>query len=209
MYNPKTCVRLMTNVREFPIGSPWHSIWRPAGLSSNVITTEPCRNPDVDPILTFRKWTWIIYIYDVLSIKTILFDILDFWYQLEKIRFVKTLSKHRMFVSFMKILACWLLHRLIKLNKFVEKRDLPNYGQTCGHYFGDVIWRIPNPTLISSKPYKLEKAPDTNCKQIQPQLRGCSRRPKYQYCSKQGARALCYQGKFRLNRGGVNCKGRD
>jgi len=123
MYNPKTCVRLMTNVREFPIGSPWHSIWRPAGLSSNVITTEPCRNPDVDPILTFRKWTWIIYIYDVLSIKTILFDILDFWYQLEKIRFVKTLSKHRMFVSFMKILACWLLHRLIKLNKICwEKR---------------------------------------------------------------------------------------
>ena len=30
--------------------------------------------------------------------------------------------------------------------KFVEKRDLPNHGQTCGHRFADVIWRIPNPT---------------------------------------------------------------
>ena len=31
--------------------------------------------------------------------------------------------------------------------KFVEKRDLPNHGQTCGHSFADVIWRIPNPTF--------------------------------------------------------------
>ena len=31
--------------------------------------------------------------------------------------------------------------------KFVEKTDLPNDGQTCGHRFADVIWRIPNPTL--------------------------------------------------------------
>jgi len=30
--------------------------------------------------------------------------------------------------------------------KFVVKRDPPNHGQTCGHRFGDVIWRIPNPT---------------------------------------------------------------
>ena len=37
--------------------------------------------------------------------------------------FVKTLSKRRMFVSFMKISACWLLHRLIKFNKVCwEKR---------------------------------------------------------------------------------------
>jgi len=26
-------------------------------------------------------------------------------------------------------------------------RDLLNHGQSCGHRFGDVIWRIPNPTL--------------------------------------------------------------
>ena len=53
----------------------------------------------------------------------ILFDILDFWCQLVVIRFVKTLSKRRMFVSSMKISACWLLHRLIKFNKFCwEKR---------------------------------------------------------------------------------------
>jgi len=65
------------------------------------------------------------------------------------IRFVKTLSKRRMFVSFMKISACWLLlwHRLSNSTKFVEKRDLPSHGQTCGHRFADVIWRIPNPTL--------------------------------------------------------------
>jgi len=69
------------------------------------------------------SWTWVIYYKNVLSIKTILFDILDFWCQLEVIRFVKTLSKRRMFVPFMKISACWLLHRLIKFNKICwEKR---------------------------------------------------------------------------------------
>jgi len=35
---------------------------------------------------------------------------------------------------------------LIKFNK-IEKRDLPNHGQTCGHRFADVISRKPNPTL--------------------------------------------------------------
>ena len=55
--------------------------------------------------------------------KTILFDILDFWCQLVVIRFVKTLSKRRMFVLSMKISACWLLHRWIKFNKICwEKR---------------------------------------------------------------------------------------
>ena len=33
-------------------------------------------------------------------------------------------------------------------SKFVEKRDLPNHGQTCGHRFADVIWWIFNPILI-------------------------------------------------------------
>jgi len=66
---------------------------------------------------------WVTYINNVLSNKTILFDILDFWCQLVVIRFVKTLSKRRMFVSSMKISACWLLHRLIKFNKICwEKR---------------------------------------------------------------------------------------
>jgi len=94
-----------------------------------------------------EDWTWVSYMSNVLLIKTIFFDILDFWCQLVVIRFVKTLSKRRMFVSFIKISACWLLHRLIKFKKIVEKRDLPNHGQTCGHRFADVIWRIPNPTL--------------------------------------------------------------
>jgi len=61
--------------------------------------------------------TWVTYISNVLSNKTILFYILDFWCQLVVIRFVKRLSKRRMFVSSMKISACWLLHRLIKFNK--------------------------------------------------------------------------------------------
>jgi len=39
----------------------------------------------------------------------------------------------------MKISACRLLHRLIKSTKFVEKRDLPTHGQTCGHRFAEVI----------------------------------------------------------------------
>ena len=61
----------------------------------------------------------------VLSIKTILFDILDFWCQLVMIRFVITFSKRRMFGSFMKISACWLLHRLITFNKICwEKRPV-------------------------------------------------------------------------------------
>jgi hypothetical protein len=61
--------------------------------------------------------------HNVFSNKTILFDNLDFWCQLVVIRFVKTLSKRRMFVSSMKISAWWLLHRWIKFNKICwEKR---------------------------------------------------------------------------------------
>jgi len=92
------------------------SIWGPSWSETNVSTTKLCgvfwrSSHDL------QLWTWVIYINNVLSIKTILFDILDFWCQLEVIQFVKTLSKRRMFVSFMKISACWLLHRLIKFNK--------------------------------------------------------------------------------------------
>ena len=68
---------------------------------------------------------WVTYINNVLSNKTILFDILDFWCQCVVNRFVKTLSKRRMFVSSMKISACWLLHRSIKFNKIRwEKRPV-------------------------------------------------------------------------------------
>ena len=107
------------------MGSPWHSIWWPTSLESIMINTKLyCmfwRRSQLDS----RHWTWIIYINDLSSIKTILFNILawDFWCQLEEIRFVKTLSKLRMIVSFIKISACWLLHRLIKFNKiYWEKR---------------------------------------------------------------------------------------
>jgi len=89
---------------------------------SNVITTELCCNSDVDPILTFEKWTRVIYICDVISIKTIFqtFDV-----NLKRFNLWKTFSKCRMFVSFMKISACWLLHRLIKFNKICwEKRPI-------------------------------------------------------------------------------------
>jgi len=96
---------------------PWDSIWRPSGWRSVVVTTElwciSWRRSHFDN----HWWTWVIQINNVLSIKTILFDILDFRCQLQEIRLVKTLSKRRMFVSFMKISACWLLHRLFKFNK--------------------------------------------------------------------------------------------
>jgi len=66
---------------------------------------------------------WVSYIHHVFSNKTLLFDNLDFWCQLVVIRFVKTVSKRRMFVSSMKISACWSLHRWIKFNKICwEKR---------------------------------------------------------------------------------------
>jgi len=75
--------------------------------------------------LFWKREIWVTNMKKVQSNKTILSDILDFWCQLEMIRFVKTLSKRRMFVSFMKISACWLLHRLIKFNKICwEKRPV-------------------------------------------------------------------------------------
>ena len=114
------CVR-KNKIEDF-VGSPWQSIRGLAESEINVITIElKCifwRRSHI-----FVKWTWVIYISNVQSIKTVLFDILDFWCQLAEIPFVKTLSKRRMFVSFMKILAYWLLHRLINFNKICwEKR---------------------------------------------------------------------------------------
>ena len=86
----------------------------------------------------------ISIMFNVLSNKTILFDILDFWCQLVVIRFVKILSKCCMFVSSMKISACWILHRWIIFNKICWEKRPAKHGQTCGHRFADVIWRIPN-----------------------------------------------------------------
>ena len=104
------------------IGSSWESICGPSGSEIDMVTT--WRNCLFwYSFYLSEEWTWVTYISNVLSIKTILFDILEFWCQLVVIRFVKTLSKRRMFVSFMKISACWLLHRLIKFNKICwEKR---------------------------------------------------------------------------------------
>ena len=103
-------------------GSSRESMWGSSGSEIDKITTRRhcifCHS-----FYVFEVWTWVTYISYVLSIKTILFGILDFWCQLVMIRFVKTLSKRRMFVSFMKISAYWLLHRLIKFNKICwEKR---------------------------------------------------------------------------------------
>jgi len=104
------------------IGFSWELIRGPSGSETNVNTSGLfCMFWRSSHVL--QLWTWVNYINDVLSIKTILFDILDFWYQLEVIRFVKTLSKRRMFVLSMKISVCWSLHRLIKFNKICwEKR---------------------------------------------------------------------------------------
>jgi len=104
------------------VGFSWETICGPSGSEIDMITTwQHCMSWHSFYVL--EEWTWVTYISNVLSIKTILFDILDFWCQLVVIRFVKTLSKRRMFVLFMKISACWLLHRLIKFNKICwEKR---------------------------------------------------------------------------------------
>ena len=106
------------------IGSPLDSIWG-SGSEPLVTTTELyCTFCRISHFESYQ-WTWVIHINNVLSIEKILFDILDFWCRIEEIRFVKTLSKRRMFVSFTKISACWLLHRLIKLNKICwEKRPV-------------------------------------------------------------------------------------
>ena len=101
------------------VGSWWDSISGSSWSQVDNITTWWYDTVSV----CYGNEIWISYINNVLSNKTILFDILDFWCQFVVIRLVKTLSKRRMFVSSMKISACWLLHRLIKFNKICwEKR---------------------------------------------------------------------------------------
>jgi len=108
---------------KFPVAS----LFVPAGIRSlDVRDPRSTTLPPVDTVwhsfCVQRKWTWVTYVNNILSNKTILFDILDFWCKFVVIRFVKTLSK-RMFVSSMKISACWLLHRWIKFNEICwEKR---------------------------------------------------------------------------------------
>jgi len=100
---------------------------------------------------------WVINMNKLQSNKTILFDILDFWCQLEVIRFVKTLSKRRMFISFMKISACWLLHRLMKFNKICwEKRPAhPRPNMRTSFCRGD---------LKDTQPHlKIERHPVRSC----------------------------------------------
>jgi len=104
----------------------------------------------------FEKWTWVIYISNVLSIKTILFDILDFWCQLVVIRNVAC-SFHSWKFQCVDYYTAWS-----NSTKFVQKRDLTNHGQTCGHRFADVSWRIFNPTLNQAgdtKPVDFEPVP--------------------------------------------------
>jgi len=121
--SPKSTCVISYKRENSVMSSPWDSIWEPSDLEPIMLTTELYCMFWRRSHFEFYQWAWVIYMNNVLSIKTILFDILDFWCQLEEIRFVKTLSKRRMFVSFMKISAYWLLHRLIKFNKICwEKR---------------------------------------------------------------------------------------
>jgi len=53
----------MTNVRGIFKGSHWHSLWRHAGLKSNVITAELYWIFWHKSHVNFRNWTWAIYIY--------------------------------------------------------------------------------------------------------------------------------------------------
>jgi len=131
------------DVTMFPLGID-PMTW---GLQGTMITIEISRKFSDRSDLELVCRTWVIYIYDLLSIKTILFDILDFDVNLKRF----DLWKH------FRNVACsfhsWKFQRLdyytawSNSTKFVEKRDLSTHGQTCGHRFGDVIWRIPNPTL--------------------------------------------------------------
>ena len=125
--------------------SSWDSICEPPWSQIDVSTT--CRYGMTQFLCATTYELGVTYISNTLSNKTILFDILDFWCQLVVIRFEKTLSN----------VACsfhpWKFQRVdyytawSHSTKSVEKRDLPKHGQTCGHCFPDVIWRIPNPTL--------------------------------------------------------------
>jgi len=104
------------------MGVWWESISGYSWSQVDMITTWRYGIYGTCPVFTADE-IWVIYINNVLSNKTILFDILDFWCQLVVIRFVKTLSKRHMCVSSMKISACWLLHRWIIFNKICwEKR---------------------------------------------------------------------------------------
>ena len=129
-----------TKVRDMYIGLPWYSIWRPTGLNSAMITAELYRMVSCRSNLDSWWWTWVIYIYDILSIKT------RFWpFDANSKRF--NLWKH--FRNVPCSFHSWKFQRVdyytawSNSTKFSEKRDLRNHGQTCGHRFGDVIWRIP------------------------------------------------------------------
>jgi len=112
-----------TNLLLIIFCSWWDSISGYSWSPSDIITAVPPVDVVWHSFCVQWQATGVTYINNVLSNKTILFDILDFWCQLVVIRFVKTLSKRRMFVSSVKISACWLLHRWIKFNKICwEKR---------------------------------------------------------------------------------------
>jgi len=127
-------------VRDMYICLPWHSIWRSTGMTSCMITTELCRMVSCRSNLDTWWWTWVVYIYDVLSIKTI------FW------PFDANLKRFGFWKHFRNV-ACsfhpWKFQRVDyytawwNSTKFVEKRDLPNHGKSRG----EVIWKIPNLTL--------------------------------------------------------------
>ena len=113
---------------------PWYSIWsiwRSFDLQTWSLSWLQCRmyscRSELDMYGELGLFISTMYYRSKVRFKTILFDsdMLAFWSQLEEIRFVKTLSTRRMFVSCMKISACWLVHRLIKFNKICwEKRPV-------------------------------------------------------------------------------------
>jgi len=117
-----------SNLQNFSVKFPGGILLIPGGNRSLALRDLTLTWIPLDDIVwqsscVLREWTCVHYIRNVLSNKTILFDILDFWCQLVVIRFVKTLSKRLMFVSFMKISACWLLHRLIKIQQNLWRKE--------------------------------------------------------------------------------------
>jgi len=98
-----------------------------------------------------EEWTWVIYLSNVLSIKRNSFQYFRLLMSTCSDSICENAFETSLFCFIQKFQRVDYYTAWSNLTKFVEKRDLPNHGQTCGHRFPDVIWRIPNPNLTKSQ----------------------------------------------------------
>ena len=63
--------------------------------------------------------------------------------------------KRRIIVVIRKDSRCWLLHQLEQHRRILLSKEtyrtLAQPADSCGNPFGDMIWKIPNPTLSSNE----------------------------------------------------------